>query len=66
MTDYSKLDLYTLKFLYDEYKNKERTKREELRTITAEIELIEAFIDHTSKLIYRAQQHQDNQQKEKE
>jgi len=66
MTDYSKLDLYTLKFLYDEYKNKERTKREELLTITAEIELIEAFIDHASKLIYRAQQHQDNQQKEKE
>ncbi len=64
MTDYSKLDLYTLKFLYDEYKNKERTKREELRTITAEIELIEAFIDHASKLIYRSQQHQDNQQKE--
>jgi hypothetical protein len=64
MTDYSKLDLYTLKFLYDEYKNKERTKREELRTITAEIELIEAFIDHASKLIYRVQQHQDNQQKE--
>jgi hypothetical protein len=58
MVDYSKLDLYTLKFIYDEYKNKERIKRTELKTITAEIELIEAFIDHASKLIYRAEQHQ--------
>lgn len=58
MVDYSKLDLYTLKFLYDEYKDKERTKRAELQTINAEIELIEAFIDHASRLIYRAEQHQ--------
>jgi hypothetical protein len=41
-----------------EFKDKERTKRAELQIITAEIELIEAFIDHASRLIYRAEQHQ--------
>jgi hypothetical protein len=59
MIDYSKLDIHTLKTLYDEYKDMERNKRQELRALTAEVDLIEAFIDHTSKCIYRAQQHQE-------
>jgi hypothetical protein len=56
---YEKLNLETLKILYDEYLNMERNKRKELHIITAEIEIIEAFIDHTSKCIYRVEQLND-------
>lgn len=54
--NYEKLDIETLKLLYDEYKLMEKSKRQELRIIESEVELIEAFIDHTSKCIYRAEQ----------
>jgi hypothetical protein len=56
MINYELLDLVTLKILYDEYKITERNKREELKKITAELEIIESFIDHASKCIYRAEQ----------
>ena len=32
-----------------------------LKIITSEIELIESFIDHCSKLIYRSQENQKNE-----
>jgi hypothetical protein len=57
MINYASLDIGTLKILFDEYKITESNKREELRKITAELEIIESFIDHASKLIYRAEQH---------
>ena len=56
MINYELLDIVTLKILFDEYKITERNKREELRKIEAELEIIEAFIDHASKCIYRAEQ----------
>jgi hypothetical protein len=56
MLDYEKMDINTLKMLFDEYKKMENNKRAELRVITAEIELIEAFLDHASKCIYKAEQ----------
>ena len=58
MIDYSKLDIHTLKALYDEYKKMEIAKRQDLRAVTAELDLVEAYMDHVSKCIYRAQQHQ--------
>lgn len=53
---YEKLDITTLKLLFDEYTKMAVNKRNELKVITAELELIEAFIDHSSKCIYRAEQ----------
>ena len=61
MIDYSKLDLHTLKIMYDEYQKTAQNKRNELKIITSEIELIESFIDHCSKLIYRSQENQKNE-----
>jgi hypothetical protein len=56
--NYEKLDVLTLKLLFDEYKVMEKNKREELKIITAEVELIESFLDHASRCIYRAEQYQ--------
>jgi hypothetical protein len=57
---YEKLDLITLKLLFDDYKKMEQLKRDELKIIKAELELIEAFIDHASRCIYRIEQLKTN------
>lgn len=57
--NYEKLNLETLKILYDEYLNMERNKRKELHIIKAEIEIIEAVLDHTVECIYRVEQLND-------
>lgn len=56
--NYEKLDVVTLKLLYDEYNIMKKNKEAELKTITAELDLIINFLDHTSRCIYRAEQYQ--------